>query len=550
MMRLYTAVICVALLGAAAIPTLAQPVRVTIDGQPVAFPYAQPALIGGSVLVPFREVVEQMGGEVTWNAPARAVTITQQDNEVSLTVGARTAFINGRPVTLDAPARIIAGTTMVPLRFVGEALGAGVTWQPSARTVRILSGGGVGAGPRVSIESVTHDAAGWIGTGSTLSVDMRATPGGIATFEIPGVIDRVPMREVTPGRYSGAWVIPTGQQLTVSGDNVVATINVGGKRAVAEAPTQISIDTVPPSINSFSPAADSQVTVNRPTISAVIDDNHGSGIDDEDVAITVNGDDVSEDATFALGILTYRPDQALRACGNTVIITARDRAGNLGRRSWSFDVSRRDEAMITEFTLSDVSNLRPGDTVTITMRGEPNGRASFSVITSGGIRLDTRSLREISSGLYRGTYTIPADSNIDNSTISGTLTLPSGQSYTVRSVEIISLAPGRELRQPVITAPRGAIPADRPLIVSGTAPSNSRVRLRVSYSSQLLGVFRSSGQLTDQTIEVGRNGRWSSEPINLTTLIRGRNTRYTISAVTIGRRGQLSPATTITIGGR
>jgi endonuclease YncB( thermonuclease family) len=47
---------------------------------------------------------------------------------IKLTIGKAVAYINGKPVMLDVPGRIIEGRTMVPLRFVGEGLGAGIKW--------------------------------------------------------------------------------------------------------------------------------------------------------------------------------------------------------------------------------------------------------------------------------------------------------------------------------------------------------------------------------------------------------------------------------------
>jgi hypothetical protein len=51
-------------------------------------------------------------------------------------------------VSLDVPAQMIAGTTMVPLRFVAEALGAEVEWNAAAQ--RVVIGGGEGAEPPVT----------------------------------------------------------------------------------------------------------------------------------------------------------------------------------------------------------------------------------------------------------------------------------------------------------------------------------------------------------------------------------------------------------------
>ena len=52
-------------------------------------------------------------------------------------IGDRTARVNGANIPLDVPAMIIQGSTMVPLRFMSEALGADVNWQAHTNTVRI-----------------------------------------------------------------------------------------------------------------------------------------------------------------------------------------------------------------------------------------------------------------------------------------------------------------------------------------------------------------------------------------------------------------------------
>lgn len=57
----------------------------------------------------------------------------------SLVRGHTSALKNGENVILDVPPRIVNGRTLVPLRFVGEALGADVTWDDVARRVTIAS---------------------------------------------------------------------------------------------------------------------------------------------------------------------------------------------------------------------------------------------------------------------------------------------------------------------------------------------------------------------------------------------------------------------------
>lgn len=114
-------------------------VRVFVDGDPVAFD--QPPVIQGSrVLVPLRGIFEKMGATVEWRAASRTVLAASGSTLVELQIGSRIARVNGSPVTLDVPAMIIRGRTLVPLRFISESLGAGVQWDAASRTVLIFSG--------------------------------------------------------------------------------------------------------------------------------------------------------------------------------------------------------------------------------------------------------------------------------------------------------------------------------------------------------------------------------------------------------------------------
>jgi len=61
---------------------------------------------------------------------------------VKLTIGKNTAYVNGDNLTMDGVPYIKADRTMVPLRFISEALDASVDWQPSTRTVLIQAPGG------------------------------------------------------------------------------------------------------------------------------------------------------------------------------------------------------------------------------------------------------------------------------------------------------------------------------------------------------------------------------------------------------------------------
>lgn len=111
----------------------------TVDGSPYlldAAPFVDAA--AGRTLVPIRFVSEALGAEVEWNAETRQVTIKDGDREIVLTAGSTCALVNGRATALDcAPVVLPPCRTFVPLRFVGETLGAAVDYDPATRQIII-----------------------------------------------------------------------------------------------------------------------------------------------------------------------------------------------------------------------------------------------------------------------------------------------------------------------------------------------------------------------------------------------------------------------------
>ncbi len=58
---------------------------------------------------------------------------------VELQIGNLTAYRNGEEITLQQEPVISQDRTLVPLRFVGEALGAQVTWDGETLTVYLTT---------------------------------------------------------------------------------------------------------------------------------------------------------------------------------------------------------------------------------------------------------------------------------------------------------------------------------------------------------------------------------------------------------------------------
>lgn len=119
---------------------------ITLKTAPTAASPPLPADLKGSTYMPIREVAEAMNATVGWDAAEKKVTLTQTlwngKNIVELWINKKTAKINGKEMPLDSKGKlypaIVSGKTMLPLRFVGEALGASVEYAAAERKITLV----------------------------------------------------------------------------------------------------------------------------------------------------------------------------------------------------------------------------------------------------------------------------------------------------------------------------------------------------------------------------------------------------------------------------
>ncbi|MGQ9524060.1 MAG: stalk domain-containing protein [Armatimonadota bacterium] len=96
-----------------------------------------PVLKNGSAVIPLRQVFEHAGGIVMWLPAEKIARVQVAGKQVQLTIGSRTAMVDGTPVRLDRPAFIRDGRTMVPARFIAEMLDMRVVYDPAEKLVRL-----------------------------------------------------------------------------------------------------------------------------------------------------------------------------------------------------------------------------------------------------------------------------------------------------------------------------------------------------------------------------------------------------------------------------
>ncbi|WP_159888649.1 stalk domain-containing protein [Paenibacillus puerhi] len=111
-------------------------IQVVIDGELQTFEQP-PVNKDGSVLVPMRAIFERLGAEIKWNDAEKAVTATKNDIAIYIAINSKSPTINGVVKELEVPAQLVNGYTMVPVRFISEALNAEVSWEQQTQTVFI-----------------------------------------------------------------------------------------------------------------------------------------------------------------------------------------------------------------------------------------------------------------------------------------------------------------------------------------------------------------------------------------------------------------------------
>lgn len=123
-------------IAAAAVLMMSTPVfagNVEVNGNIID---AQTVIVESRTLVPVRGVFEELGYTVDWDAETKTATLSGAKTVV-IQSGADTFTVDGNEVKPEVPQQIIEGRFMLPLRAIGEAIGAEVDWEAETKTVII-----------------------------------------------------------------------------------------------------------------------------------------------------------------------------------------------------------------------------------------------------------------------------------------------------------------------------------------------------------------------------------------------------------------------------
>lgn len=138
-MKLRTLVVTAIAAAALSTACYAQDVSVNVNGTVIDFPNQKPVVVDGRTLIPLRGVFDNMGYEIGWNGETKTVTLSKASDTITINIGESCYYLNGTSYSIDVPAQIINGSTMLPLRAIGDASGCEVLWDAETKMATLIN---------------------------------------------------------------------------------------------------------------------------------------------------------------------------------------------------------------------------------------------------------------------------------------------------------------------------------------------------------------------------------------------------------------------------
>jgi hypothetical protein len=214
--------------GAAAAPASAQNannITVIVNGQRMSFDQP-PIEQAGRVYVPLRGIFQQLGASVVYQNGT--INATGNGRNVTLHIGSNQATVNGQTQMLSSPPFLQGARTLVPLRFVAQALGATVDWNNNTSTVTI-------------------DGSGNSGYNNNNNNNSNYQPTAPPMAPTAYVVDESPRGVVPPGlahTVSGRFSVPVRHdtvRVTLDGNDVTSSVYFNGDRFQFNTPNSLGL---------------------------------------------------------------------------------------------------------------------------------------------------------------------------------------------------------------------------------------------------------------------------------------------------------------------
>ncbi len=111
-------------------------ISVILNGQMLSFS-EQPYIENSTAMVPMRTIFEALDAKIDYNKETKTIMAYKGNTTIKLVIGSTKAEINGVSKVMSVAAANKNGNTMIPLRFISEALDADVDWNAETATAKI-----------------------------------------------------------------------------------------------------------------------------------------------------------------------------------------------------------------------------------------------------------------------------------------------------------------------------------------------------------------------------------------------------------------------------
>lgn len=220
MKKILSVILCLSLaasllIGATSVS--ADEISVELDGNPIEFD-VKPEIIDGRTMVPLRKIFEEIGASVKWDNDTQTVSARKNKKTITLSIDSADLQIDkgdtdeeGNPiyetVTLEVPAQIVSGRTLVPARAISESFGLNVDWDEDNQKVIISSNDEEDESWKENIGSINLDTLTCDGEGIEITDNqIKITQGG--DFTVSGTLSdgniTISTKEKVKIRLSGA----------------------------------------------------------------------------------------------------------------------------------------------------------------------------------------------------------------------------------------------------------------------------------------------------------------------------------------------------------
>lgn len=220
MKKILSVILCLSLaasllIGATSVS--ADEISVELDGNPIEFD-VKPEIIDGRTMVPLRKIFEEIGASVKWDNDTQTVSARKNKKTITLSIDSADLQIDkgdtdeeGNPiyetVTLEVPAQIVSGRTLVPARAISESFGLNVDWDEDNQKVIISSNDEEDESWKENIGSINLDTLTCDGEGIEITDNqIKITQGG--DFTVIGTLSdgniTISTKEKVKIRLSGA----------------------------------------------------------------------------------------------------------------------------------------------------------------------------------------------------------------------------------------------------------------------------------------------------------------------------------------------------------